>query len=246
MRLGDRPWQVYAIVALLAYLVGGVVLFGISATIKVSHGENMKDFPEMLRSVFVWAGIVFVTAAFMAYRLDSVPPLSRLKLKHVVLRSVGALLQGVTTTFAVYIAFVHTFGKGELNVLRLPEPDQSKLLVYCLIAFFLGAALYTTSSFGRLRQRRNSWRRRVRRSVLIHSRGEATSGNTVNVSREGALIESHGYLPMEEKTVEISDNAGTSAQASIIEKRGKYLHLRFLDEPVWHGLKGKLEIPAAT
>ena len=246
MKLGDRPWQVYAIVALLAYLIGGVVLFGISAIVKVSDGGKINDLPEMLRSAFVWAGIVLVTAGFMAYRLDSAPPSGRPKLKHFVLRSSGALLQGVITTFAVYIAFMHTFANGNLNLLRLPDIDQSKLSVYCLIAFILGAALYTTSSFGRLRQRRNSWRRRVRRSVIVHSQGEVTSGNTVNVSREGALVESHGYFPVQEKTVEISDNAGTSTQANIVGRRGNYLHLHFLDEPAWHGLKGKLEIPAAT
>ena len=245
-RLGDRPWQLYAIVALMAYLVGGLILFGTTVVVKLTHGEQLENLSAMLRAVFVWSGVVFVTAAFAAYRLDSAPNLDRPKSVRLALRSVGALLQGVATTLSVYLASIHTFGQGELNVLQLPDPAQSKLAIYCLIAFFLGASLYAASGFGKLRQRRNSGRRSVRRSVLINSGQKATAGCTLNVSREGALIENYDCLPTIETTVEISDDAGTSALGRIVKTRSNYIHVHFTDESAWRVLQNGLEIPAAA
>ena len=200
----------------------------------------------MLRSAFVWAGVAFVTSGFTAYRLDSAPNFDRPKMYRIALRSVGALFQGTATTISVYLAFMHTFGQGELNVLLLPDPLQSKLSIYCLISFLLGASLYTTSGFGRLRQRRNSGRRRVKRSIRIHSGQEETAGNTVNVSREVALIESYEYLPTEKPNIEISADTGASSLGRIVKVRGNYIHIHFLEESNWHALQNELEIPVAV
>lgn len=242
--LGDRPWHLYAIVAFVAYLVGVVILYGTSISVRLAHGHYNIDYSAMLRQVLVWSGVVFVTASFTAFRLDSAPDFNLSKQARFARRILGALLQGVTTTLAVYVAFVHTFAQGELNPLVLPPVDQGKLSVYCIIAFFLGASLYVASGFGRLRQRRHTGRRKVKRSVVINSAHKASVGNTVNVSREGALIESLDSFPSGYDPITISDKDGTSAEGRVVKVRNNNIHVHFTDQSRWGLVQKGLEIPA--
>jgi hypothetical protein len=138
---------------------------------------------------------------------------------------------------------MHTFAEGELNPLFLPEPARGKLGVYCLIAFFLGFSLYLSFAFGRFRQRRKYWRRAVQRPVLLHTGQEATTGITVNVSKEGTLIKSDEYLPNGSTTVKIMDPEGHSALGRIVKVRGTYLHIKFPDISAWGLVQNSLEIP---
>ncbi len=244
MHLGDRPWHIYAIVAFAAYLIGGVILFGTSVFVRLANGAQNLDYSTMLRQVLVWSGVVFVTAGFAAFRLDSAPNFNLSKQARLTLRSLGAILQGVATTATVYFAFVHTFSQGELNPLLLPPVNQGKLSVYCIIAFFLGASLYAASGFGKLRQRRSAGRRRLKRSVTIHCGQQASAGNTVNVSREGALIESYDFSPMGYNTIKISDKDGTSTEGRIVKVRSNNIHVHFTDMSSWGLVQKGLEIPA--
>lgn len=241
--LGDRPWHIYAIVAFVAYIAGGMILFGTSILFKLTHGEQNLNYCLMLRQVFVWSGVVFVTAGFTAFRLDSAPNFNLSKQARLALRSLGALLQGVATTATVYFAFVHTFAQGELNPLVLPPLEQGKLSVYCIIAFFLGSSLYAASGFGRLRQRRSTGRRRLNRFVTIHSGQQAFTGNTVNVSQEGALIKSSDYSPTGYDTIKISDKDGTSAEGRIVKVRRNNIHVHVTDKSSWDLVQKGLEIP---
>jgi hypothetical protein len=242
--LSDRPWHIYAIVAFVAYLTGGVVLFGTSVFVKLAHGAHNLDYSAMLRQAFVWSVIVFITSGFTAFRLDSAPNFNLSIQTRLILRSLGAILQGFATTAAVYLAFAHTIAQGELNPLVLPPLHQGKLSVYCIIAFFLGASLYAASGFGKLRQRRKSGRRRLRRSVTIHYGQQTSAGKMVNVSQEGALIESYDFSPLENDTIKISDKDGTTAEGRIVKVRKKNVHVHFTDKSTWGLVQKGLEIPA--
>lgn len=243
-KLADRPWHLYLIVAFSAYLVGGLVLFATSIAVKFVNELPIQDLGRILRSISVWSVVIFVTAAFAAYRLDSAPNFDRHRTLRIGMRGLGAFLQGLTTTLVIYLAFMHTFAKGELNPLSLPEPDKGKLGVFCLIGFFLGASLYLSFGFGKLRQRRKFWRRSVQRSVIIHHSGqEPTTGITVNVSKEGALIESDEYLRDESINIQIADQTGHSATGRIVKLRGNYLHIHFPDISAWGLMQNCLEIP---
>jgi hypothetical protein len=243
-KISDRPWHIYAIVAFVAFLVGGIVLFTISSAALMAKNEPLSNPIEMLRQAFVWSGIVFVTAGFAAYRLDSAPNPERSKLGCYALQSVGFLFQGLATSMAVYISYMHTVGKGEFNPLKLPIAGQGKLAVYCLIAFLLGASLYAASGFGKLRQRRNIGRRRIVRPVQVHSGETASTGSIINVSNGGALIESQDVILNEGELVGISAKAGMVAQGQVIKVQGSYFHLKFENESAWLEAMNELEIPS--
>ena len=244
-KLADRPWHLYLIVALTAYLVGGLVLFVTSISVESVKGNPIKDLGVMLREVSVWSAIVFVTAIFAAYRLDSAPNFERPRAVSVGMMGLGALFQGFTTMLTVYLAFMHITAKGQLNALQLPEPDKGKLGVYCLIGLFLGASLYLSFGFGKLRQRRKFYRRPVQRPVSIHwGQGPKTDGITVNVSREGALIKSEEYPPDESTSIQIADSLGHSAPGRILKLRGNHIHIHFPDVSAWGLVQNSLEIPA--
>jgi hypothetical protein len=245
-KLADRPWHLYLVVAFSAYLIGGLVLFATSIAVKILNGLPIQDLGRVLRSISVWSFVVFITATFAAYRLDSAPNFDRPRTFRIGMRGLGAFLQGLTTTLVIYLAFTHTFAEGELNPLTLPEPDKGKLGVYCLIGFFLGASLYLSFGFGKLRQRRKFWRRSVQRSVIINSGQQPTTGITVNVSKEGALIESDEYLPDENTNIQIADQTGHSAPGRIVKLRGNYLHIHFQDISAWGLVQNCLEIPLPT
>ena len=242
--LGERPWHIYLIVALVAYIVGGLVLFGTSVLVKLLNGEPISDYGAMLRSLFVWSGIVLVTAGFTAFRLDSAPNLKRSPHGRLAIRSLGAMLQGTATLAAVYVAFVHTFNKGNFNPLALPAVNQGKLSVYCIIGFILGASFYFASGFGRIRQRRRTGRRRLQRSVTIHAGQRAFAGNIVNVSQEGALIKSEDFYPANQKTVKISDNEGSFVEGRIVKLRRNNIHVQLADKSLWSQVQKGLGIPA--
>jgi hypothetical protein len=243
-RLSDRPWHIYLIVALAAYVVGGVVLFGTSIFFKLLHGEPISDYGAMLRNLFVWSGIVLVTAGFTAFRLDSAPDLKRSQQARLARRTIGALLQGIATAVAVYIAFVHTINKGDFNPLALPAVQQGKLSVYCIIGLILGASLYFASGFGRLRQRRRTGRRRLQRSVTIHSGNRAFAGNIVNVSKEGVLIKSDDFSPSDRNTVQISDQGGSLVEGRIVKLRRNNIHVQLTDQSSWNQVQKGLGIHA--
>jgi hypothetical protein len=244
-RLSDRPWHIYLIVALVAYIVGGLVLFGTSVFVKIIDSP-ITDYSAMLRNSFVWSGIVLVTAGFTAFRLDSAPDLNRSPQVHLAMQSVGAMFQGAATLAATFIAFVHTINKGDFNPLSLPEVERGKFYVYCTIAFILGASLYFASGFGRLRQRRRAGRRLLQRSVTIHSGKRAFAGNTVNVSREGMLIKSDGFYPSEQNTVQISDPSGSLVEGRIVKLRRNSIHVEITDQSAWSQVQKGLGIQAPT
>lgn len=244
-KAADRPWHLYVIVAFAAYIIGGLVLLTSVCIVKAANGESIDNLGAMMRSISVWSTVVFVTSIFAAYRVDSAPNLKRPRPIRLIRRGSGALFQGITTMFVIFFAFLHTLRAG-FNVLSLPEPTQSKLAIYCLIGFFLGASLYMASGFGRLRQRRRFWRRGVRRKIVIDTGMEQTNGNTVNISEEGALVQSDEYLPAKTNIQIAADKSGDSVSGSVVNVRGNYIHIRFPDINAWKLLQGSLEIPVSA
>ncbi len=243
-KISDRPWHIYAIVVFVAFIGGGIVLFAISAILSMAKNEPLIDPLLMLRQAFVWSGIVFVTAGFAAYRLDSSPNPERSKLGCCALQSAGFIFQGLATSFAAYVAYMHTFGDGKINPLNLPEASKGTLVVYCLIAFMLGVSLYSASGFGKLRQRRKIGRRRIVRPVQIHSAEESFIGSTMNVSNGGALIESQEVTPQEGDIIGISAKEGEVAEGQVVKVQGNYLHIKFENESAWLAAMNELEIPS--
>ena len=233
LSMTERPWHIYAIVSLAGYTVGGLVLFASSVLVKLKNGEALNHLDMMLRQTFVWAGIVLVTVAFLSFRLDSSKDKSERKAVRFLLYASGSCLQGLATMLAVYIAFIHTVNAGEFNPLNLPDPDVGKLIVYCVIAFFLGVSLYLASGFNILRQRRQSDRLPLQSPVLLRNGDLASKGLLINLSRGGALIESDGCQAGERDDIIIATSQGHSAPGRIIKKNKNRIHVAFDDADSW-------------
>jgi len=239
-RLSDYPWHIYTIVALGAFLIGGIVLFSLTFANKLLKGNEVFNLIKMMQAALVWSGVVFLTAGFIAYRIDSPPNIDSSKAKRIALRISGALTQGVATAFWIYIAAIHTFKIDD--PLNLPAAHRGKVTIYSLIGFLLGTSIYAASGFGRLRQRRKSGRRNVGRPVQIYYDSDITAGETVNVSNGGTLIECHDNCPEKESVIKISDEDGTSALGRIVMRRGNKIHVNFEDEVSWKSVQGALNI----
>jgi hypothetical protein len=238
----DRPWHLYVIVAFAAYIVGGLVLLTIVCIGKALNGEPIENFPAIIRSLLLWSTIVFVTSIFAAYRIDSAPNFKIPKPIRLLRRGVGSLFQGIVTMFVISFAFLHTKGTG-LDVLKLSVSDQGKLAVYCMIGLILGASLYMASGFGRLQQRRRFGRRRVQRRVLIDTDSGRINGSTVNISEEGAMVQSDEYLPERTDIRIAADRESETAPGRIVNAHGNYIHIRFPNIDTWKRVQGNLEIP---
>jgi uncharacterized integral membrane protein len=185
------------------------------------------------KSSFVWSWLILVTAGFTAFRLDSITRADTPQYVQIPLRIVGALLQGAATALIVYLSFIHTYNTGRFNPSLMSSDRQEQLMVFILIAFILGALLYTVTGFGNLKQQRTTDRQQVKRQVLIRSGKDEMAGQIMNVSQEGAFIESPGFSPEDKTSVEISDSTGTSVVGRIVEAMGKGIHLHFTDKDAW-------------
>jgi hypothetical protein len=238
--LGDRPWQVYAMISLTAYFFGGMTLFLSIVFVKLItlpdllkldlHGLNLGF---TFRASFVWSWLILVTAGFTAFRLDSITRADIPQYVQIPLRITGALLQGAATALTIYLSFIHTYNNGKFDPSLMASDRQGQLIVFILIAFILGTLLYTVTGFGSLKQQRATDRQQVKRQVLIRSGKEEIAAQIINVSKEGAFIESQGFSPEGKTSVEISDSTGTSVVGLIVKGMGKGIHLHFTDTEAW-------------
>lgn len=239
--IADRPWHIYFLVAASSCLLGMLVLSVMRMIVNQIGGEPAHAFWTALCSSAVWSGIVFMTAGFAAYQLDSLPNTERPRLTRIGMRCIPALIQGLLTTLAVYIAFMHTYGGGSLDVHRLPEAMQSKLAVYSLIGFFLGVSLNLAFGFCKLKQRREDGRRCAERPINIRFPQGSVRGHTKNVSAQGVLVEIDGYLPDECSNIQITDGNDHSVAGYIVTRQGKDIHIKVADSEAWEVMRSGFE-----
>jgi hypothetical protein len=244
----DRPWHIYFLVALFAYLVGAVVLYSLSVTAAFINQKEL-EYIRVLRVVLAWSSVVFLTAGYTAFRLDSAPDRAHKPRKHYLMRCIGACSQGLLTSSLVYFVYIHTAGLP-LNIFREETGDYSRLFVMCLIAFFLGLSINLATGLGRLRQRRKHGRRLASRPVILNIDDASLPAETVNISQEGALVKANETL-MSSSHIDTSGSAviivsngdGETTRAKIVHVRGDRIHLFFEDAKYWLSLQEKLSIP---
>lgn len=252
--LVDRPWHIYFIVALFSYLIGALVLYGLSITVTMLKEEDV-EWIKILRAVLAWSAVVFITSGYTAFRLDSAPTPKIINSKQMLSRSkqllsryAGALTQGVLTSGVIYFVYVHT-NDLPLNLVRIGQQDSSKLLVLCLIGLFLGVSVNVATGVGRLRQRRKYARKLVRRPLMLHLEGESTEAETLNISQQGArikvkkpIISLINSADREGKNVTVTNANGTKVEAKVINIHGDHLLLLFEDVKNWLSFQGELGI----
>lgn len=242
-RYEDRPWHIYFLVALFAYLIGATVLYILAITAKTLETEAIH-YISMLKVVLAWSSVVFITAGYTAFRLDSARIPSHSAYKHYLIRSLGALSQGIATSAVVYFVYIHAKGLP-LNLVLTKPNDWGKIFVLCLIGFLLGVSINVATGFGRLRQRRCQGRRPVSREILLDIDQNKMGAKTINISQQGALVQSDEIMNTTYigDVLTLSNKAGEKANAKIIDIRRDRIHLLFEDVSEWLALQAKLGIP---
>lgn len=242
--LGDRPWHIYFVVALFSYLTGVTVLY----VMVIANSPKEIEYILSLRVVLAWSSVVFLTSGYTAFRLDSASNPNIEKYKYYIIRTAGALTQGILTAGLIYFVYMFNEDKPLGLVFKTPE-EFGKMYVFCVIGFFLGISINLATGVGRLRQRRNKGRRFARRLLTLHFEGNSTEGETINISDQGALIVMKESLlkitettNREELVVTVSNTSGITAKANVINVRGDRLQLLFQDIQKWISLQDKLDI----
>jgi hypothetical protein len=250
---GDRPWFIYFIVALSSYILGALVLLTILFTKNQIKGEEINLIPG-IRSVLAWSSIVFLTAFYTAFRLDSGSRPDNSRIKFYLTRTAGALSQGLATSGLIYLVYLYAHDKT-LNIIFEPIQGQtidSKIYVLCIIGFLLGVSVNIAIGFGRLRQRRKYGRRIARRTLKLKiADQEVSEAETLNISPEGALINIQDTeilrdeQALRDTPVYLSSQDGHKwAKAKVMGKRGSRLHLFFENIENWSRLRESLNLPA--
>jgi uncharacterized integral membrane protein len=255
-RLQDRPWHIYLLAAMLAYLAGFVTLaLGMGLEARLQGGQltvpgrnQVLGYRDIVLVALHWSWLVFVIGGFSAFSIDSVAKADQSWPRRALIRTGGAVFQGVILAGLTFFIFMHEH-VSSLNISLLSPPQQIKLAIYCLNSFLLGVSLNLVANFGRLRQKRKETRRNITREVAVGGPGGATvRGSIRDVSDHGALVHVDAALANLSEDVRLIGNDGTTASAHIVgsARDGTRLHVRIEDEQAWEALRRDLRIPTAS
>jgi uncharacterized integral membrane protein len=255
-RFQDRPWHIYLLAAMLAYLCGFLILaLGMGVEARMQGGQlampgrdPIVGYRGVLTVAMHWAWLVFVIGGFCAYSIDSVPRPGHARLERGFTRFGSALFQGLVLAGLTFFIFMHEH-VGSLNVGLLKAPQATKLAIYCLNSLLLGVSLSLVANFGRLRQQRREVRRSITRDVAVGEAGGGTvQGQIRDVSEHGALVQLDTALPRVSEGVRLTSAGGVSTRAQVVESEdnGTRLHVHIEDDRSWEALRRDLRIPAPS
>ena len=226
-RLRDRPWHIYLVVSLCAYPVTFLMLTFLNVGFDLL---KMQDSPgQPLQKFAVWSIVGIVTAAFVAYRIDSRPDRFDSVFRSAAATFGGSMLQAGFTMGAAYFAFMHINNNGSLDFTTLKDVFRSRLFVYLVMHACMGAAIFVTSRFNIADlERRRGRRKRIKRSVTFVSGDEKVAGDLLNISKNGALI----HLPYAPEAVNETalltiEGRRQPIRVKVVSIFGNYLHLAF-------------------
>jgi hypothetical protein len=254
--INARPWFIYFISALSSYLLGALVLTTMVVSIKYLHEEDYKLL-ELVHTLLAWSSVVFLTAVFAAYRLDSGAVPEKQSLRYYLSRCAGIVSQGMLTAGLIYLVTLYNDDKPLHIIFNEDYALDPKVYILCVIGFFLGVSINIAIGIGRLRQRRKHGRYIASRKLSLQLADQQSSeADTMNISNEGALVSVKDILMVRGKqaakdsSVYLSRGEGAQVEAKIIKKRGNRLHLWFKidDENInnWKLLRQELNLPGSA
>ncbi len=253
-RLQDRPWHIYFLAAMLAYLTAAIMLavpMSIEAKLQglpleVPGRAPIESYAEIVTIAANWSWLVFVIAGFSAFSIDSVSRGEHSQMRRTFERIGAATFQGAVVSGLTFFIFMHEH-VSSLSVSELTAAQQTKLAIYCLNSFILGFALNIVANFGQVRQKRRERRRKVSRDVMIGTAEHAAVAGTIeDVSPHGALVMVGEAFVGSKDEVKLVGSGGTEARGHVVgtEKGGTRLHVEFDDETLWDTLQRDLKIAA--
>lgn len=250
--IGERPWFIYFIAALSSYILGALVLLTLVISMKHFNKEDYQLI-EIVPTLLAWSSVVFITAGFTAFRLDSGSQPTNGWKPFYLARTLGVLSQGLLTCGLIYLVTLYNADRPLHIIFEENYALDSKIYILCVIGFFLGVSTNIAIGIGRLRQRRKQGRYMAHRKLNLHLADHQTNeAETLNISAEGALISVKDINLIRDlqtthnSPVFLSSENGHVVEATVIKKRGNHLHLLFTDIGNWNLLRSDLSLPSVA
>lgn len=138
----NRPWDTYFTVSLFSYLVTVSLLVCILSIVSL-----MKPIatPNPIAQIAVYSGLAFITSAFICYLIDTPSPGWETSWRYYLKGIIPSLLQGSLNVAMIIFAFLLFREQNSFDITSLEGEEMGRLIVYSVIGFVIGMAIYFTS-----------------------------------------------------------------------------------------------------
>jgi hypothetical protein len=228
----QRQWNIYIVVIALAYLIGFATLelliyfYPPKPNLTLSVAQQAKDLSHGMLAI--WSLISMVTAAFVAYRLDSFTESRTSLSRKIALTTGGALFQGSLTAAVAMFAIFHSKNAGSFDVDKLMANGEAMgmMVVLTTMCFIIGCSLFVVSKF-RKPENRHGERHETAKDVDFQIDGEQYKGKILNASSGGVLLSSleQGFTPDHDIVIHAENSAEVNGKITNV-KNGK-MNIKF-------------------
>lgn len=230
-KIKDRPWGIYFLVSIGGYMASLLTLATLNALIQLYIKQSSHINFEKLGSLMIWSLIGAITAAFVAYRIDSRKNFSEKKFLKTLLTISGALFQALITAAAIYFVFMHRHNNGSFDFTGLIPENQAKLSVFLIMGFLIGAALFLNCQFSTQQyERRKHKRSYTEKEIKIKAGNQNLYGAILNISKEGCLVKSGLLAKNVGDIISINIRDNFNIEAEILEVNKENYRVRFHNE----------------
>ncbi len=230
-RMRDRPWGTYFLVSVGAYIASFLTLATVNAVVKLFNEQSSYINFEKLGSLMIWSLVGAITAAFVAYRIDSRKNFSENRLSKTLLTFSGAIFQALITSSSIYFVFMHRHNNGSFVFMTLSTENQAKLSVYLIMGFLIGAGLFLNCQFNTDQyERRKHKRSLTENEIKITAGNQSLKGSILNISKGGCLIKSSLLAKNVGDVISINIKDNYNIEAEILEVNKESFRVRYNNE----------------
>ncbi len=140
-----RSWGIYFIVGITSYVVTFSILAAIYYIVTLFREPVTSN---AIPSLGIYSGLAFISSIFISYLIDTPYPGWETNWRYYLKSLVPALLQGTTNVLLVGFAFLFLNNNQSFDITDLNQEQLGRLIVYSVIVFIIGAAMYITSRIG--------------------------------------------------------------------------------------------------
>lgn len=142
LRFAARPWTTYFFVAVMAYTVTVAILLIIATALSIGKPTSLIN---VMQPIMGFAGVAFITSIYACYLIDS-PRVGWEKNLSFYIKSMPfAVIQGLANTAVIIFSFIYFFNGQSFDITKLSDVKLGRLVVYIVIGFLIGIALFISS-----------------------------------------------------------------------------------------------------
>jgi hypothetical protein len=140
-----RPWNVYFSVSLSSYFATVTALVGIMFVVSLVRPiETSQPYAQIM----LYSGLAFITSTFICYLIDTPSPGWETSWRYYLKNIVPSLLQGGINVLMIMFAFLLFNGHQRFGLSLLDRKEMGDLIIYAVIGFIIGIAMFLTSRIG--------------------------------------------------------------------------------------------------